>query len=56
MSAPTEMERVLRVALRVRGLLEAGVPVREAIDRVCGAGTFARIADETYEALRGARR
>lgn len=29
-----------------------GLPVNQALDAVCGAGTFAKLAGEVYESLR----
>jgi hypothetical protein len=51
----TATESVARVAIRVRELIAAGVPARVALDEVCGAGTFDRLASDLYDTLRAGK-
>lgn len=46
------MVRNAAVAARIAQRMSAGESIREAIDNVLGAGSFDRIASETYDALR----
>jgi len=40
------------ISLRILALIHGGMTVTEATDAVLGQGTFKKIADEIYEALR----
>jgi hypothetical protein len=41
-----------KVAARVAALIAQGQTAAQAIDAVCGAGTYDRLAGEVYDALR----
>lgn len=44
-----------KISAAILALVAAGVPVREAIDQVLGAGTSEALIGEIYTALRGVR-
>lgn len=41
-----------QISALILARVQAGMPLRNAIDAVLGAGTFERLAGEIYEALR----
>lgn len=55
-TAPASLDRAAvaaaPVSARIAARMIAGESVREALDNVLGAGTFDRIAAQTYDALR----
>lgn len=49
------MEAIMKnkqISEKIVSLVGAGLTLKEAIDAVLGAGTFAKIAADTHEALR----
>jgi hypothetical protein len=44
-----------KVAARVKALVDSGAAIDEAIDTVCGAGTYDSIADAIWESARAAQ-
>ena len=44
-----------KISFRILSLIADGMPVRQAIDTVLGAGTSAKVAGEVYDALRAAQ-
>lgn len=40
------------ISERILTLVQSGVPLRDALDAVLGAGSFAKLVDELYDALR----
>ncbi len=41
------------ISARILANIAAGMSMQDAIDAVLGAGTFAKIAGDVYDALRG---
>ena len=52
--APSDFQRLNNAAISAAILTrtQAGIPIRLAIDEVLGAGTFQRLTDDLYNALR----
>ncbi len=40
------------ISRAIMAKMAEGLPVNKALDAVCGAGTFAKLAGEVYDALR----
>lgn len=47
----TTAEKNAIISSLILGHVATGLALRDAIDAVLGAGTYQRIADETYDAL-----
>ena len=45
------MENAL-ISAQILALVAGGMPLREALDTVCGAGTFEKLAGDVYDTLR----
>lgn len=46
------MNATQAINLKIMELVAGGMPIDEALDMVLGAGTFAKLAEEVYVALR----
>ena len=52
MTTETATAKNAAISAQILKLVSAGVPLRDAIDAVLGAGTFDRVAGDAYDALR----
>lgn len=57
MNAPTfsRPDAPAIISAKILTLVSTGMTVQEALDAVCGAGTFEKLASDLYDALREAK-